>query len=305
MKRLNEFLIKHHILIGAWAGIATIISIFLGIQLSITNNNITNNNDYRIDGPTDDNIIVQGENDINLDNSTNTNTNINGNDNVVNSKLYYNILEDPSKYSEVEVLKQAEFLYDSEEYKAVFNLYSLDQVSNNEIALSNLGYMYAKGLGVQQNTDKAIKKYNAAIRQGSYIARKNKIILLFNNIFVTDKNDDFDAKYIKEIIKEANELSNMHVNDDFSSYFNTELSFLNALKNTDDFFRRYYYWGKPQIVRLYTIPSNDFYTKYEDMHESQHATAELNYSSYWTAKKIKRENKINDLFKETWIEVPN
>lgn len=73
------------------------------------------------------------------------------------------------------VLRMARiYMYGSEDvrdYRKARSFYSLDVMSKNPIALLNLGLMYEKGWGTEEDMGRAIGYYKNAIDKGSVFAR--------------------------------------------------------------------------------------------------------------------------------------
>ena len=158
---------KVNTFLAIWASIATIVSVFFGYQLSINSKNNT----------------VNGDN----------------NGQMVNADSYYNqIINDPQEYSENEILRQAEIAFDAKDYDAVRKLYTLDKVANNPIVFNNLGYMYANGLGVENDIKIAMSYYNRASEGiDQDIITKNKYIALSNKLYDSNCNRNDVNSYLK------------------------------------------------------------------------------------------------------------
>lgn len=152
---------KLNFVLGLWASIATILSLFLSYQVTV-------------EKPKEN--IVGGDN----------------NGQMVNTESYVNqVFNNPTKYTADEIMRQAQLAYFAEDYEGARRLYSLDSVANNGIALCNIGYMYANGLGAVKNVEVAVRYYERAIELGVDQAVINKFVVLANS----ENGVDLDKLY--------------------------------------------------------------------------------------------------------------
>lgn len=85
-----------------------------------------------------------------------------------------------SSYNSIEeCLEHAEKFYNQKQYDNVIKIYQHDYLSQNAIALNNLGYLYSKGLGVEKDDTEAKKYYLLAFEAGEKTGLSNYIV---NNI---------------------------------------------------------------------------------------------------------------------------
>lgn len=80
-----------------------------------------------------------------------------------------------------QALVQAEFYYDGRMYEQLIELYSSELLRENPIALSNLGYMYSKGIHFEKNHEVALQYYELAAGKGLKEAVHNLISLKLHN----------------------------------------------------------------------------------------------------------------------------
>lgn len=77
--------------------------------------------------------------------------------------------------SEEELLINAQKYYKIGEYIKAVNIYEMDKLEINPIALNNLGYMYEEGILFEKNLFKAKSYYEKAAQLGNYQAMENWI----------------------------------------------------------------------------------------------------------------------------------
>ena len=83
-------------------------------------------------------------------------------------------------------------------YSDAMDIYTALEKDELPVALNNMGYLYHKGLGVEQNTEKAIEYYKKASAYGSDLAINNLISLYYEFDFNESKEtlaDYFCAAY--------------------------------------------------------------------------------------------------------------
>lgn len=86
-------------------------------------------------------------------------------------------------------LVNAQIFYENEEYDKAISILQDSSLRDSEYAKLDMGYMYAHGYGVKQDTDKAIEYYNSCTLQQ---AHKNKLALLIVTNKSGDKNDEIN-----------------------------------------------------------------------------------------------------------------
>lgn len=108
-------------------------------------------------------------------NTVNTiNTNISSLNSITNTNATY--------FTEAEktpttLFNEAIHAYNAGDYEQVYKIYSEEKICNSPVALTNLGYLYENGYGVQQNFDKATELYDKAIFQAYEPAYDHKIAM--------------------------------------------------------------------------------------------------------------------------------
>lgn len=145
MSKLTEIWKKHSDAIQLIASIATIISVFTvsSIAVNYINRSVEN-----------------------------VNQSINAINSIGNSIIYnYSSPEEKNIY---ERLNEAEDLFLAQEYGASKKIYQ-ELLEENPIAKLNLGYLYAHGLDVEQDTEKASKYYREAYEAGNYLGLQNYV----------------------------------------------------------------------------------------------------------------------------------
>lgn len=85
------------------------------------------------------------------------------------------------QYTQEELLERALKYYDVEQYLDVINIYNLDTMETNPIALNNLAYMYEKGIFFSVNIEKAKELYFHASQLGCQTATDNYVIISLQN----------------------------------------------------------------------------------------------------------------------------
>lgn len=111
-----------------------------------------------------------------------------------------------------ELLEKAENYYKFKDYLAVIKIYNNEKLGDNPIALYNLAYFYAKGIGVEQDIDKAKELYLRSYSVdsdyiGGYIAINilNPESIANVRSMITEgiqENDEYTIRYIKAVLYE-------------------------------------------------------------------------------------------------------
>lgn len=111
-----------------------------------------------------------------------------------------------SNMSEEELLKRAEVYYDMGEYVQAVNIYNLELLSENSVALNNLAYMYEHGVFFQEDIDEAKRLYKAAYMfgterevQNNYFVVELKYPVSFQQI-LTDLDDGKENDIVKDFL---------------------------------------------------------------------------------------------------------
>lgn len=238
-----------------------------------------------------DKQISQYVNEIHeLNNRINT-SNINGNDNEVNIDSVVNkMIENPSAYSEEEIIRQAEISFAQKDYNKVLKLYSLDQVANSDIIYNNLAYMYSNGLGVDKNIEKAETYYLKTDNIASYEA------MLIKNI----KGDN--AEEILNILKHNLNNSDNRISKAILDMNNDDIDqAIGSLNDLNTFVNNYYGdWEFKGNEKHYLIYSDALTDSYKNYHESDEFEGDA-VSSYFTCDHYQRKCRILDSYNECFI----
>lgn len=164
------------------------------------------NNSVEIDGNA--NIVGNSQSDISLEI-----------DKSINSQVLGILFSSEDGDYITNALRYAECYYNIKEYNTALHIYYMlsneDEV-NGEI-LTNLGYMYANGLGCEADEDKAIELYDEAIDMGYDRALSNKAALLLENY------DSDSARCISLGLKEGNPYVEAFLTANYSSEYETTL----------------------------------------------------------------------------------
>ncbi len=148
-----------------------------------------------------------------------------------------------SENDEQQLLMQAELYYNGEKYESLVELYSLEALRKNPIALNNLGYMYSKGIYFEQNFDVAIQYYENALKKGLDDALHNLVSLKLHNCTTFqevvdvlrtgyDSNDGGTFLFLGSIL-EGKDLSEIKMTDQDQTMIKAEIeSFFDADNET-------------------------------------------------------------------------
>lgn len=93
---------------------------------------------------------------------------------------YYEFLPEDMNLTADEMLIKAEEYYKTEDYLKAIGIYNSDKLDTNAIALSNLGYFYEHGIGVNRDIQKAKENYQKAKQLGNEKALDNWISCILN-----------------------------------------------------------------------------------------------------------------------------
>ncbi len=94
---------------------------------------------------------------------------------------YYEFLPEDMNLTVEGMLIKAEEYYKTKDYLKAINIYNSDKLNTNTIALSNLGYFYEHGIGVNSDIKKAKENYEKAKQLGSEKALDNWISCILNH----------------------------------------------------------------------------------------------------------------------------
>lgn len=97
---------------------------------------------------------------------------------VVNT---YTIPDEYAGKSKNELLQKADEYYKAKQYLQAANIYNLNELDTDSVALNNMAYFYEKGLGVSKDLSKACDLYERAKNLGNTTAAKNWIIFNIQN----------------------------------------------------------------------------------------------------------------------------
>lgn len=175
----------------------------------------------------------------------------------------------------VSLLNEAEILYDSQDYKELFEVYSDERLRENAIVLSNLGYMYANGYYVKQDLDMAEKYYNDAIEKGCIDAYNNKLSMYLK----------YCLDNIQDIIIEGYELGSNKAATFISTFSDSEdedvkilYDFCNdSFEEQSSYINKMYYWNDSGVISSNSALSSDALVRYEllnadyNIHESDNS----------------------------------
>lgn len=92
----------------------------------------------------------------------------------------YEFLPEDTNLTVENMLIKAEEYYKMEDYLNAINIYNNKELDTNAISLSNLGYFYEHGMGVNKNIQKAKENYQKAKQLGNEDALDNWVICILN-----------------------------------------------------------------------------------------------------------------------------
>lgn len=121
--------------------------------------------------------------------SVSTENTINSHNQITNNTVF-----ETSESDEETLMNYAKFYYTAGDLEGVVRIYGNSKLSNNPIALTNLGYLYANGIYFSPNLEIAENYYNQAIELGFDQAMCNKVAMYINNMLpdtITVLNDAF------------------------------------------------------------------------------------------------------------------
>lgn len=197
--------------------------------------------------------FINTEENVVSENSINSN-NINYNNQITNNTVF----EDAN--SDVEtLLNYAQFYYLANNYEGVARIYGNSLLSDNPIALTNLGYMYANGVYFQQNLEIAERYYDKGIELGLQQAMANKVAMYLK----------YKLPNTELIIEEACEKRNMDVGIFLASTVDriTDYQYMYI----SDFYQMYEYYCSLDDIERIELIENMYY--WEDVGLETHFTA--------------------------------
>lgn len=139
------------------------------------------------------------------------------------------------QYTQEELLERALKYYNVEQYLDVINIYNLDTMETNPIALNNLAYMYEKGIFFNVNIEKAKELYFHASQLGCQTATDNFVIISLQN-----------PNNIDELVAA---LKYGYQNNSIAVYQYMEYFTYEGGKSIDDFFDLYDYEQKDLLIQ--------------------------------------------------------
>lgn len=231
-------------------------------------------------------LFVSGYNGIFQNNVSILNGNIFGK-NVNTSQTSINNYYQNEEKSEHELLRRALVAYESSDYNTMIDILSSEQLKNNPIALCNLGYVFAMGVGTEKNQDIATKYFNQAIEMGY---EKGYLVMLafwFNTD--VEKADSFLMKHKDcEIICES--LEKMLGGISFSNFVNNY-----SLEERISYYQSAWYDRTFEERVEATEPlSNLFLIHYEYISSRMEIGEDNNIINYYTYDKYNRNFLFND-----------
>lgn len=184
---------------------------------------------------------------INYGNVKNIITNQTINNIIINNKE--NIII--SDLSENDLLRIAQSRYESEDYQGAIEIYQLDKMQNNDIAMSNLGFLYTNYYDINDspNYDKILATYNKSnhiqsyrnklafyIKYGGYVEENTLVSYedMYNILqyLLYEENDNITKNYV---INCGNENGKDYNQDDF--VYDYDFSIFYCYRDTDHFFK--------------------------------------------------------------------
>lgn len=92
----------------------------------------------------------------------------------------YKVVSEDENLTMGDMLIKAEEYYKTNDYLNAINIYNSETMNTNAIALSNLGYFYEHGVGVNKDIQRAKENYQKAKQLGNEKALDNWIICILN-----------------------------------------------------------------------------------------------------------------------------
>ena len=194
---------------------------------------------------------------------------INSNNQITNNQITNNTVFENSNTDEKTLLNYAQFYYLANNYEGVARVYGLSTLSNNPIALTNLGYMYANGVYFQQNIEMAENYYNKAIELGCQQAMANKVAMYLKfklsgtEMVIADACENKNVNvgiFLAETMDRLTNYSYMYISD-FSQMYNYygSLSDAERVELIEDM----YYWEDAGLVTYAEKPEESKIETYE------------------------------------------
>lgn len=189
--------------------------------------------------------------------------------------------------SEYELLRRALVAYESGDFNTMNDILSSEQLKNNPIALCNLGYVFALGVGTEKNQDIATKYFNQAIEMGYEKGYLVMLAFLFNTDI--EKADSFLMKHKDcEIICES--LGKMLDGIDVSVFLNNF-----SLEERISYYQSVWYNRTFEERVEETEPLADsFFTQYEFISSRKEIGDSDQTINYYTYDKYKRTFLFNN-----------
>lgn len=162
----------------------------------------------------------------------------------------------------------------------------LEATPENTIALCNLGYLFANGLGTEGDLQQALEYYDQAIKYGSFQALRNELALCLEN--------DVPIERIAELIQTGLRVENIEIckfvaasmQDDESITVDDAISFCSEIQEIP--VSALWSWEKDGLVRLYSTPTSTNilrYTYVSSGSETSETSAAM-YTIYQTEKRF-------------------
>lgn len=162
--------------------------------------------------------------------------------------------------NEQSLLQYAEMAWNSNDYETVIQIYSLEKMQENPVVCTNLGYMYANGIHVVENTEIAEYYYKKAIEYGGVKAVTNLLAMYLKNCNAER------IELLVSAIKNGNELVidfiSCHAENYSQMSMNDKIDYANAFcdltfSEQSSFLDSFYEWKEMGHVYLYYSPDDN------------------------------------------------
>lgn len=180
-------------------------------------------------------------------------TEINTNNENSNTNIMNTSFNEAEKTPQT-LLQEAIYAFDAQMYDRVFVIYSNDKISNTQVALTNMGYLYENGYGVSQDFERARECFDKAIILGFEPAYTHKLAMYFK-YSLPGVEDVLYEGYKRNSVSAANFIASF-----FPDYAGTPMEILEMFctsYNSDeqlDFFEQYIWEWKDYGYRSYDKP---------------------------------------------------
>lgn len=179
-----------------------------------------------------------------------------------NSQITYNTMFEDNNTDAETLMNYAKYYYNAKNYEGVVRIYGNSKLSDNVIALTNLGYMYANGIYFEQDLEQAEFYYNKAIALGYDRALSNKLAMYLK----------YNLDNIIELFQLGYSLNNDAITDFIYSFYNDSDNigsqkcfedFVNKKENIqNEIIENMYYYDYKSSEIFYSPPTNNELHKY-------------------------------------------